>query len=111
MNEAMGLATMNPMVGTTYKPFSAIMMVDNYNHDKDINDGWSTYRVARTLDKDSQYIEVDDNGKLTNRDTWDTLYRPKDSLENMILFSIIIRQVKFEILYNVAANTIEGLNS
>ena len=40
-----------------------------------------------------------------------SLYRPKDSLENMILFSIIIRQVKFEILYNVAANTIEGLNS
>lgn len=40
-----------------------------------------------------------------------SLYRPKDSLENIILFSIIIRQVKFEILYNVAANTIEGLNS
>lgn len=40
-----------------------------------------------------------------------SLYRPKDSLENMILFSIIIRQVKFEILYNVAANTIEGLNT
>ena len=40
-----------------------------------------------------------------------SLYRPKDSLENMILFSIIIRQIKFEILYNVAANTIEGLNS
>lgn len=40
-----------------------------------------------------------------------SLYRPKDSLENMILFSIIIRQVKFEILYNVAANTIEGLNA
>lgn len=40
-----------------------------------------------------------------------SLYKPKDSLENMILFSIIIRQVKFEILYNVAANTIEGLNS
>lgn len=40
-----------------------------------------------------------------------SLYRPKDSLENMILFSIIIRHVKFEILYNVAANTIEGLNS
>lgn len=40
-----------------------------------------------------------------------SLYRSKDSLENMILFSIIIRQVKFEILYNVAANTIEGLNS
>lgn len=40
-----------------------------------------------------------------------SLYRPKNSLENMILFSIIIRQVKFEILYNVAANTIEGLNS
>lgn len=40
-----------------------------------------------------------------------SLYRPKDSLENMILFSIIIRQVKFEILYNVASNTIEGLNS
>lgn len=40
-----------------------------------------------------------------------SLYRPKDSLENMILFSIIIRQVKFEILYNVAANTIEGLST
>lgn len=88
MNEAMGLATMNPMVGTTYKPFSAIMMVDNYNHDKDINDGWSTYKVARTLDKDSQYIEVDDNGKLTNRDTWDTLSEADLKLYDIKTFNL-----------------------
>lgn len=38
-----------------------------------------------------------------------SLYRPKDSLENKILFSIIMRETRFSILYSIAQNTIDGL--
>lgn len=40
-----------------------------------------------------------------------SLYRPKDSLDNKILFSITIRETRFSILYNIAQNTIDGLMS
>ena len=61
IDEAMGLASMNPMVGTT--PNNSVMLLHNID-DKDLSDGWDSYGLATTLDRDDAHITKDKNGKL-----------------------------------------------
>lgn len=64
IDEAMGLASMNPMVGTT--PNNSVMLLHNID-DKDLSDGWDSYGLATTLDRDDAHITKDKNGKLVAR--------------------------------------------
>lgn len=64
IDEAMGLASMNPMVGTT--PTNDIILIRNMD-DKDLQDGWDDYALATTLDRDDAHITKDKNGKLIAR--------------------------------------------
>jgi hypothetical protein len=61
MNEAMGLASMNPMVGIGGR---GNIITNSLSHDKDISDGWGSYSVSKTLDKDDVSLSVDGKGKL-----------------------------------------------
>ena len=62
LEEAMALASMNPM--TNKGPKSDTLIVTNYNHDHDIDHGWDDYSACRTLDKDDEILSQDKNGKL-----------------------------------------------
>lgn len=60
--EAMGLASMNPMVGPNNN--SGSYLVNTMSKDKDLSDGWSPYYITKTMDK---FIGVDKNKKLNVR--------------------------------------------
>ena len=94
IDEAMGLASMNPMVGTT--PNNTIMLLHNID-DKDLSDGWDSYGLATTLDKDDAHITKDKNGKL--------VARPNRDLEGKLVEVYICKyekvQENFDSLYNI----------
>lgn len=94
IDEAMGLASMNPMVGTT--PNNTIMLLHNID-DKDLSDGWDSYGLATTLDKDDAHITKDKNGKL--------VARPNRDLEGKLVEVYICKydkvQENFDTLYNI----------
>ena len=60
---AMGLATMNAMPGARN---GALMIQNNYNNDRDLKDGWSSYSVTPGYDYQDR-ITLDDKGKLVRR--------------------------------------------
>lgn len=62
MNEAMGLAGMNPVVGASGG--SPNMMINSLSQDKDLTNGWGSYSITKTLDRDDKYLTIDKNGKL-----------------------------------------------
>ena len=62
MNEAMGLASMNPMVGPCTGRGN--MIVNSLSNDKDLSGGWGDYSVSKSLDKDSTSLSIDDKGKV-----------------------------------------------
>lgn len=68
MNEAMGLAGMNPVVGAGG---SSNMMINSLSQDKDLTGGWGSYSIAKTFDKNDKYLKVDKNGKLSLDDKKD----------------------------------------
>ena len=94
IDEAMGLASMNPMVGTT--PNNSVMLLHNID-DKDLSDGWDSYGLATTLDKDDAHITKDKNGKL--------VARPNRDLEGKLVEVFICKydkvQENFDALYNI----------
>ena len=94
IDEAMGLASMNPMVGTT--PNNTVMLLHNID-DKDLSDGWDSYGLATTLDKDDAHITKDKNGKL--------VARPNRDLEGKLVEVYICKydkvQENFDTLYNI----------
>lgn len=94
IDEAMGLASMNPMVGTT--PNNSVMLLHNID-DKDLSDGWDSYGLATTLDKDDAHITKDKNGKL--------VARPNRDLEGKLVEVYICKydkvQENFDALYNI----------
>ena len=94
IDEAMGLASMNPMVGTT--PNNTVMLLHNID-DKDLLDGWDSYGLATTLDKDDAHITKDKNGKL--------VARPNRDLEGKLVEVYICKyekvQENFDTLYNI----------
>ena len=94
IDEAMGLASMNPMVGTT--PNNNVMLLHNID-DKDLSDGWDSYGLATTLDKDDAHITKDKNGKL--------VARPNKDLEGKLVEVYICKydkvQENFDTLYDI----------
>ena len=94
IDEAMGLASMNPMVGTT--PNNTVMLLHNID-DKDLSDGWDSYGLATTLDKDDAHITKDKNGKL--------VARPNRDLEGKLVEVYICKydkvQENFDALYDI----------
>lgn len=94
IDEAMGLASMNPMVGTT--PNNNVMLLHNID-DKDLSDGWDSYGLATTLDKDDAHITKDKNGKL--------VARPNKDLEGKLVEVYICKydkvQENFDALYDI----------
>lgn len=94
IDEAMGLASMNPMVGTT--PNNSVMLLHNID-DKDLSDGWDSYGLATTLDRDDAHITKDKNGKL--------VARPNKDLEGKLVEVYICKyekvQENFDALYNL----------
>ena len=94
IDEAMGLASMNPMVGTT--PNNSVMLLHNID-DKDLSDGWDSYGLATTLDRDDAHITKDKNGKL--------VARPNRDLEGKLVEVYICKyekvQENFDTLYNI----------
>lgn len=94
IDEAMGLASMNPMVGTT--PNNSVMLLHNID-DKDLSDGWDSYGLATTLDRDDAHITKDKNGKL--------VARPNKELEGKLVEVYICKYEKvqdnFDTLYNL----------
>ena len=94
IDEAMGLASMNPMVGTT--PNNSVMLLHNID-DKDLSDGWDSYGLATTLDRDDAHITKDKNGKL--------VARPNKELEGKLVEVYICKyekvQENFDTLYDL----------
>lgn len=94
IDEAMGLASMNPMVGTT--PNNSVMLLHNID-DKDLSDGWDSYGLATTLDRDDAHITKDKNGKL--------VARPNRDLEGKLVEVYICKydkvQENFDSLYDI----------
>lgn len=94
IDEAMGLASMNPMVGTT--PNNSVMLLHNID-DKDLSDGWDSYGLATTLDRDDAHITKDKNGKL--------VARPNRDLEGKLVEVYVCKydkvQENFDSLYNI----------
>lgn len=94
IDEAMGLASMNPMVGTT--PNNSVMLLHNID-DKDLSDGWDSYGLATTLDRDDAHITKDKNGKL--------VARPNRDLEGKLVEVYICKyenvQENFNTLYDI----------
>lgn len=94
IDEAMGLASMNPMVGTT--PNNSVMLLHNID-DKDLSDGWDSYGLATTLDRDDAHITKDKNGKL--------IARPNKDLDGKLVEVYICKyekvQENFDKLYGL----------
>lgn len=94
IDEAMGLASMNPMVGTT--PNNSVMLLHNID-DKDLSDGWDSYGLATTLDRDDAHITKDKNGRL--------IARPNKDLDDKLVEVYICKyekvQENFDKLYDL----------
>lgn len=94
IDEAMGLASMNPMVGTT--PNNSVMLLHNID-DKDLSDGWDSYGLATTLDRDDAHITKDKNGKI--------IARPNKDLDGKLVEVYICKyekvQENFDKLYDL----------
>lgn len=94
IDEAMGLASMNPMVGTT--PNNSVMLLHNID-DKDLSDGWDSYGLATTLDRDDAHITKDKDGKL--------VARPNKELDGKLVEVYICKyekvQENFDTLYDL----------
>lgn len=60
--EAMGLASMNPVMGVTGQ---GCMLVNVMNHDKDLEMGWKDYKaVCRSMDPNDDLYGIDKNGRI-----------------------------------------------
>ena len=97
IDEAMGLASMNPMVGTT--PNNSVMLLHNID-DKDLSDGWDSYGLATTLERDDAHITKDKDGKL--------IARPNKDLDGKLVEVYICKyekvQENFDKLYGLLDN-------
>ena len=71
MQESMGLASMNPMVGTNSNSGSYIVNV--MNHDKDLGDAKNYTGLAKSLDVDSNLYGIDQNGKVQAKKRYDVM--------------------------------------
>lgn len=80
IDEAMGLAGMNPMVGMS-GPHHASFIVNVMNHDKDLgDDGKILTGVSKSLDMDDNLYGIDQNGRFFAKRKYDVMER-KDIIE------------------------------
>lgn len=68
MQEAMALAAMNPVVSNG-PTGNGVYIVDNLNHDKDLDDKENNgYMVTNSLDNSAPFVGLDQNHKLVTKD-------------------------------------------
>ena len=71
MQEAMALAAMNPVVSNG-PTGNGVYIVDNLNHDKDLDDKENNgYMVTNSLDTSAPFVGLDQNHKLVTKDKSD----------------------------------------
>ena len=71
MQEAMALAAMNPVVSNG-PTGNSVYIVDNLNHDKDLDDKENNgYMVTNSLDNSAPFVGLDQNHKLVTKDKSD----------------------------------------
>lgn len=80
MNESMGLAGMNPVVGMA-GPHHGSFIVNVMNHDKDLGDDPQVYTgLARSLDIDDNLYGIDDTGRFYAKKKYEVMHQ-KDIVE------------------------------
>lgn len=84
MNESMGLAAMNPMVGMA-GPHTGSFIVNVMNHDKDLGPNPRTYTgLARSLNTDDNLYGIDPMGRVCAKKKYEVMEQPdiiSDSVE------------------------------
>jgi hypothetical protein len=72
--EAMGLASMNPVIGVSGQ---GCMLVNVMNHDKDLELGWKDYKaVCRSMDPNDDLYGIDQNGRILAKHKHDVMDSP-----------------------------------
>ena len=72
--EAMGLASMNPVMGVSGQ---GCMLVNVMNHDKDLELGWKDYKaVCRSMDPNDDLYGIDQNGRILAKHKYDVMDSP-----------------------------------
>ena len=72
--EAMGLASMNPVMGVAGQ---GCMLVNVMNHDKDLELGWKDYKaVCRSMDPNDDLYGIDQNGRILAKHKHDVMDSP-----------------------------------
>ena len=72
--EAMGLASMNPVMGVAGQ---GCMLVNVMNHDKDLELGWKDYKaVCRSMDPNDDLYGIDQNGRILAKHKYDVMDAP-----------------------------------
>ena len=72
--EAMGLASMNPVMGVSGQ---GCMLVNVMNHDKDLELGWKDYKaVCRSMDPNDDLYGIDQNGRILAKHKHDVMDAP-----------------------------------
>lgn len=81
ISESMGLAGINPIVGTNNGVFIANRLSSTTFADPDLKDfDISRICITRTIDKDDRLIKLDKNGKLVTENQWKELGNSKIEL-------------------------------
>ena len=72
--EAMGLASMNPVMGVAGQ---GCMLVNVMNHDKDLELGWKDYKaVCKSMDPNDDLYGIDQNGRILAKHKHDVMDSP-----------------------------------
>lgn len=72
--EAMGLASMNPVMGVSGQ---GCMLVNVMNHDKDLELGWKDYKaVCRSMEPNDDLYGIDQNGRILAKHKHDVMDAP-----------------------------------
>ena len=80
INEAMGLASMNPMTGSN--PHTGSYIVNVMNHDKDLGNDGSVYTgISRSLDMDDNLYGLDYFGRVHAKKKYEVMERPDTPFE------------------------------
>ena len=81
--EAMGLASMNPVMGVAGQ---GCILVNVMNHDKDLELGWKDYKaVCRSMDPNDDLYGIDQNGRILAKHKHDVMDSPDIVIECYII--------------------------
>ena len=82
MNEAMGLAGFNPIVGSINNGKN--MIVNSLSNDKDLTDGWGNFNITNNISKNKNSLIIDKNGKLNLANNKDLYFGSRISVYNIV---------------------------